>query len=167
MSEFSPEQEKAIATYGTLGPNRNEDAVAEIVGVNRRTLWVWRQEPRFCEAIRQEARRNFVRQYGDVVDALIRKAKKGHVAAAKLLMEFDGALVQRHEVEEKGQAAYREIVERAGLEANKMRLRADEMRLEGLKAMGLTEATAGKVIEALERQGLPKALFSEVIAKAP
>ncbi len=156
MSEFSPEQERAIMAYACLGPSGalTEEEIAELVGVNRRTLWEWRQSESFCTAIRKEARRNFVREYGLIIAALVRKAKRGHVPAAKLLLEFDGALVQKHEVEEKGQAAYREIVQTSMLEA-------ERMRLDGLKAMGLTEATADKVIEAIERHGLPESLTSE------
>lgn len=113
MATFSAEQLKAIETYANLGPTAKESEVADTVGVTRKTLWEWRKEREFCEAIAETVRKNLAQHFGGIFDALIRKAKTGQVPAAKLILEAAGMISEKHEVHIDTAEGYRRVVEEA------------------------------------------------------
>ena len=104
-------REKAIELYAALGDTRTEEEVAEVVGVTRKTLYEWRKDPKFTAAIREAGRRNIIAEFGPILGALKKKALKGDVPAAKLLLETAGLTSQQRDINMNLGAGYRAIVE--------------------------------------------------------
>jgi len=111
MAEFSPEQLKAIEVYAGLRDKLKEDEIAEQVGVSRMTLYEWRKDPKFTAAIREAGRRNIIAEFGPILGALKKKALKGDVPAAKLLLETAGLTSQQRDINVNVGDGYRAIVE--------------------------------------------------------
>lgn len=111
MADLSPGQLLAIEVYAALGDKPTEDEIAEQVGVSRMTLWEWRKKPEFVAAIREAGRANIAATFGSVLNALVKQAKKGNVAAARLLLETGALTSQQRDLNINVGDGYRAIVE--------------------------------------------------------
>ena len=88
-----PLVQKAIQLY-VQEPNITAKEVAEKVGVSKRLVYAWRQDPNFIDAIYDKYMVEFGGELPAVLQAMIREAKAGNVQAARLLLEHSGKLVK-------------------------------------------------------------------------
>lgn len=80
------------------------DEVAAAVGCDAKTLFRWRQDPLFVEAITRKAIMTLHSDLPEVFGATLTRAKNGEVRSVELLYKLLGLLVDKAEVEveEKG-----------------------------------------------------------------
>jgi len=78
--------------------------VADAVGVDEKTLFRWRQNPEFVEAITRKAIMNLHADLPEVFSATLNRAKAGEVRSVDLLLKLVGLMVDKAEIEvaEKG-----------------------------------------------------------------
>ncbi len=77
-----PESKRQPKTQGEL---------ARELGVSRTTLSTWRRLP-VIQAIVSDWRNSYKAHFNEVVDAMLRQARRGNVPAARLLAEILGEL---------------------------------------------------------------------------
>jgi hypothetical protein len=75
---------------------------ADILGRTRRTLQRWERLPGFQDAVWARAQARLSDSLPDIMEALIGKASGGNTAAARLLFESAGRIVQRQQHETSG-----------------------------------------------------------------
>lgn len=100
---LKPEQ---YITIQYLAQPRNggltQEEIAEKCGVSRQTLYKWRQSEEFQNELRKEIRRNAMDKLPEVIDAMVESAVKlKSAAAAKLILQATGMLVEKIEIEKK------------------------------------------------------------------
>lgn len=78
--------------------------IAENCGVDEKTLWRWRQDPKFVEAVTKRAIMRLHEDLPEVFQANLKEAKKGHVRSVDLLYKLLGLLTDKSEVEIKDTA---------------------------------------------------------------
>jgi len=91
-------QQKVLEAAQEAGLNRTICQVCEDAGVPRHTFYNWMGKPEFAQAWDDVWRRAIVRHMPSVVSAVMYKAQKGDVAAARLLADMVGAITKKHEV---------------------------------------------------------------------
>jgi nitrogen regulatory protein PII len=69
-------------------PGESWEKVAKTLGVSRRTLFAYRQDPRLQEALLSVTLDILKTELVDVIKAVAQKAKQGHVGAAKVILEY-------------------------------------------------------------------------------
>lgn len=85
----------AFAAWLVLPPSQREpktqDELAKQLGVAASTLSQWRRLP-VIQAITKDWRESYKAHFSEVVDAMLRQARRGNVPAARLLAEILGEL---------------------------------------------------------------------------
>lgn len=86
-----PRQIEAIhkITYESE-PFATEEDLAKLCGIGRRTLYRWRQDPLFCEALAAEHRKLWGSASNDALKQMIRLAKAGDRQAAAYILDSAG-----------------------------------------------------------------------------
>ena len=99
-TEWKPNrrQKKVLDAAQEAGINRTITQVCEEAGVPRRTFYNWLAEEGFAGAWDKVWRCAITRHMPAVVAAIVCKARKGDVPAARLLADMAGAVKQVHEV---------------------------------------------------------------------
>ena len=85
LEQFSPKQLKAIELMA-LG-NLTLDAVAKQVEVSCQTIYTWRKQQPFIEAVIQRSRELVRAELPEVYQSLMTTAKSGSTQAIKLVLE--------------------------------------------------------------------------------
>ena len=75
-------------------PKITSKEVANAIGVNVKTIYNWRNNPNFVEAVYNKFMVKLDLELPAVIDATIREAKAGNVQAARLILEHAGKLVK-------------------------------------------------------------------------
>ena len=75
-------------------PKITSKEVANAIGVNVKTIYNWRNNPNFVEAVYNRFMVKLDLELPAVIDATIREAKAGNVQAARLILEHAGKLVK-------------------------------------------------------------------------
>ena len=75
-------------------PNMSASALADAVAVSVKTIYNWRANPNFVDALEKKYRVKMGLHLPAVWDAMIREAKAGNVQAARLVLESSGKLVK-------------------------------------------------------------------------
>nr|WP_209852278.1 phBC6A51 family helix-turn-helix protein [Paenibacillus sediminis] len=79
------------------------DEIAEECGVSRRAVYDWIKDPLFDRELKKEIIRQTTARLPEVMDSLTDAVIKEHnAAAAKLLLQVNGMLTDKVEVENKG-----------------------------------------------------------------
>ena len=99
-TEWKPNrrQKKVLDAAQEAGINRTITQTCEEAGVPRRTFYNWLVEEGFAEAWDKVWRCAITRHLPSIVAALVSKARKGDVPAARLLADMAGVVKQVHEV---------------------------------------------------------------------
>ena len=99
-TEWKPNrrQKKVLDAAQEAGANRTITQVCDDAGVPRRTFYNWLASEGFARAWDEVWRRAIVRHMPGVVAAMLAKAGKGNVPAARLVADMAGAIKQIHEV---------------------------------------------------------------------
>ena len=88
-----PEKALAIEIFATQ-PDKSISQVAVEVGVDPKTMYNWRCDPRFMDAIYERYMVVFGGELPAVLSAMVREAKAGNVQAGRLVLEHSGKLVK-------------------------------------------------------------------------
>lgn len=88
-----PEKALAIQIFATQ-PGKSIQQVAVEVGVDPRTMYNWRSDPKFMDAIYERYMVDFGGELPAVLGAMVREAKAGNVQAGRLVLEHSGKLVK-------------------------------------------------------------------------
>ena len=95
MSDLIKNPRKAhAAEIYALNPNIEAEEVASRLGVSIDTVYVWRRDPNFMEAIYDRYMVMFAGEIPAVLMAAVREAKAGNVQAQRLVLEHSGKLVK-------------------------------------------------------------------------
>ena len=88
-----PEMALAIEIFATH-PTKSIQQVAIDVGVDTKTVYNWRCDPRFMDAIYERYMIEFGGSLPSVLTAMVREAQAGNVQAGRLVLEHSGKLVK-------------------------------------------------------------------------
>jgi len=77
-----------------LNPALTIEKIATKVGVTVKTIYMWKQDPNFVEAIYDRYMLEFGLEIPSVLNAMVREAKEGNVQAGRLVLEHSGRLVK-------------------------------------------------------------------------
>ena len=88
-----PEKALAIEIFATQ-PDKGISQVAVEVGVDPKTMYNWRCDPKFMDAIYEKYMVTFGGELPAVLSAMVREAKAGNVQAGRLVLEHSGKLVK-------------------------------------------------------------------------
>ena len=95
IANFKKNPPKVLAAeILALNPHLEMSDVADRVGVAERTLYMWKTDPNFIDAIYERYMLEFGLQIPSVLNAMIREAKEGNVQAGRLVLEHSGKLVK-------------------------------------------------------------------------
>ena len=99
-TEWKPNrrQKKVLDAAQEAGVNRTITKVCEEAGVPRRTFYNWLTNEGFARAWDEVWRRAIVRHMPSIVAAMLGKAGKGDVSAARLLADMAGILKQQVDI---------------------------------------------------------------------
>ena len=97
MQQFTPEQLKAIEMLATPGKKITHVKICEEIGVSVQTLYRWRQQPEFINAVNQLAYELLRGKLPEVYDALAEKAAEGNTKAIELMLKYAGNYVEKSE----------------------------------------------------------------------
>ena len=101
--KLTPKMRKVLEAAQQAGTDRTITAVCEEAGVNRRTFYRWLEyRSDFAVAWDEVWHKTIARHLPGVVSALLAKAKKGDVSAARLIADMKGVIKQKHEVTTRG-----------------------------------------------------------------
>ena len=89
----SPKKAHAVDLYA-FNPDMTAEQVARKVGVELNTVYSWRSDPNFIDAIYKRYMIEFGGEIPAVLSAMIREAKAGNVQAGRLVLEHSGKLVK-------------------------------------------------------------------------
>ena len=98
MSELADIKKNPAKTLAAellaLNPHLTIEKVASKVGVKPKTIYMWKQDPNFVEAIYDRYMLEFGIEIPAVLNAMVREAKEGNVQAGRLVLEHSGRLVK-------------------------------------------------------------------------
>jgi len=81
---------------------KTDEEIAEICGVSRQSIYNWRKDPLFERELKSQMIRNNRDRLPEVIESLSQIAiDTGNAAAAKLLLQINGMLTDKVEVETK------------------------------------------------------------------
>ncbi len=89
-TEWSDKQLKAIGLLADIDKSKNFDDIAKTVDVSRMTLYVWRQEPGFIEAVKKIRDKNTKWKVTPVINKLFAMALDGDIQAIKMALQLTG-----------------------------------------------------------------------------
>ena len=88
-----PEKALAVEIFATQ-PDKSISQVAMEVGVDPKTMYNWRCDHKFMDAIYERYMVVFGGELPAVLSAMVREAKAGNVQAGRLVLEHSGKLVK-------------------------------------------------------------------------
>ena len=95
IANFKKNPPKVLAAeLIALNPHLEMSEIASKVGVTERTLYMWKNDPNFIDAIYERYMLEFGSQIPSVLNAMSREAKEGNVQAGRLVLEHSGKLVK-------------------------------------------------------------------------
>ena len=98
MSELAEIKKNPTKTLAiellALNPALTVEKIATKVGVTVKTIYMWKQDPNFVEAIYDRYMLEFGIEIPSVLNAMVREAKEGNVQAGRLVLEHSGRLVK-------------------------------------------------------------------------
>ena len=77
-----------------FNPQMTVAEVADKIGVTKKSVLMWREDPNFIDAIYDRYMIEFGFQLPAVLNAMVREAQAGNVQAARLVLEHSGRLVK-------------------------------------------------------------------------
>jgi transcriptional regulator with XRE-family HTH domain len=89
-TNWTKEQVHYMTILSDPTDKRTDEAIAEEVGVNRTTLWAWRQKDGFLDESYRMLEKNAKSQFNKVFAALVSKAEAGDTSAMRLMFEVMG-----------------------------------------------------------------------------
>lgn len=95
LTKWDAKQTQYMAILADPTETRNDDEIAQDIGVSRQTLWNWRQLDGFCDEAYSILQRNISGRLGKVFAGLMQRASKGDSSAARLILEAIGKLKQQ------------------------------------------------------------------------
>jgi len=93
-----PEQIKFAEIWLDYTQKKTLDQVGDDIGVTRKTIWQWHQDPNFVEWINKQGFEILKSSLNLVYRALVRRAAGGDVQAIKLYLENIGEFVEKQEM---------------------------------------------------------------------
>ena len=97
MSQFSPKQLKAIELLANPSTEMTKEEIAEQCGVNTATLWRWRRNPKFQQAVNDLAYDILKDELPKVYNSMAKKAIKGNPKCIEMMLKFAGNFVEKTE----------------------------------------------------------------------
>ena len=98
MSELAEIKKNPTKTLAiellALNPALTVEKIATKVGVTVKTIYMWKQDPNFIEAIYDRYMLEFGLEIPSVLNSMVREAKEGNVQAGRLVLEHSGRLVK-------------------------------------------------------------------------
>ena len=98
MSELAEIKKNPTKTLAiellALNPALTVEKIANKVGVTVKTIYMWKQDPNFIEAIYDRYMLEFGLEIPSVLNSMVREAKEGNVQAGRLVLEHSGRLVK-------------------------------------------------------------------------
>lgn len=95
--DWSPKELKAIELLASPQKMTQEEIAAEC-GIDRKTLWNWRQQDDFIQAVNDLAYQGLKARLPDVYEALLLKAQEGNTKAIELTLKFADRFIERSQV---------------------------------------------------------------------
>ena len=89
----NPRKAHGVELYA-LQPDLTAEQVASKIGVDVQTVYIWRRDPNFIDAIYKRYMTEFGGELPAVLSAMVREAKSGNVQAGRLVLEHSGKLVK-------------------------------------------------------------------------
>ena len=77
-----------------FNPQITVQQVADQLGVTKKSVLMWREDPNFIDAIYDRYMVEFGSQLPSVLNAMVREAQAGNVQAGRLVLEHSGKLVK-------------------------------------------------------------------------
>jgi len=85
-----PKQIKFVSLYLDASKRLTQEEIAKEIGVTRKTIWNWFQNPDFVKWVNSQKDKLLETALIDIYKTAVRKAKSGHYLFAKLLLEMAG-----------------------------------------------------------------------------
>ena len=89
----NPHKEAAIQLFA-FNHGITIKEVASKLGINDRTIRLWREDPEFHLAVYNKYMSEFDSKLPSILDAMVREAKEGNVQAGRLILEHSGKLIK-------------------------------------------------------------------------
>ena len=93
LQKYDQIKKVAVEHFATNPGITVKDLALEL-GINERTIVVWRTDPNFMDAVYERYMVLFGGELPAVLNAMIREAKSGNVQAGRLVLEHSGKLVK-------------------------------------------------------------------------
>ena len=93
LQKYDQIKKVAVEHFAT-NPGITVKELALELGINERTIVVWRTDPNFMDAVYERYMVLFGGELPSVLNAMIREAKSGNVQAGRLVLEHSGKLVK-------------------------------------------------------------------------
>ena len=93
LQKYDQIKKVAVEHFATNPSITVKDLALEL-GINERTIVVWRTDPNFMDAVYERYMVLFGGELPAVLNAMIREAKSGNVQAGRLVLEHSGKLVK-------------------------------------------------------------------------
>ena len=93
LQKYDQIKKVAVEHFATNPGITVKDLALEL-GINERTIVVWRTDPNFMDAVYERYMVLFGGELPSVLNAMIREAKSGNVQAGRLVLEHSGKLVK-------------------------------------------------------------------------
>ena len=93
LQKYDQIKKVAVEHFATHPGITVKDLALEL-GINERTIVVWRTDPNFMDAVYERYMVLFGGELPSVLNAMIREAKSGNVQAGRLVLEHSGKLVK-------------------------------------------------------------------------
>ena len=93
LQKYDQIKKVAVEHFATNPSITVKDLALEL-GINERTIVVWRTDPNFMDAVYERYMVLFGGELPSVLNAMIREAKSGNVQAGRLVLEHSGKLVK-------------------------------------------------------------------------
>ena len=77
-----------------FNPQMTVQQVADKLGVTKKTVLQWREDPNFIDAVYDKYMLKFGLELPNILDAVVREAVSGNMVAARLALEHSGKLVK-------------------------------------------------------------------------
>ena len=89
---WTPEQLNYMSILADPTETRTDEEIAKAVGVDRKTLWNWKQIDGFCDEAYNILKKNLSGKLGKVFGGLLKRAEHGDTNASRLILEAIGKL---------------------------------------------------------------------------
>ena len=89
----NPHKEAAIQLFA-FNHGITIKEVADKLGINDRTIKMWREDPEFHLAVYNKYMSEFDSKLPSILDSMVREAQEGNVQAGRLILEHSGKLIK-------------------------------------------------------------------------